>query len=161
MDDAPLSDNNQLHAFKQRLFQHCQELLQQRIATAISAMDDAQSAANSEEKSSAGDKYETARGMAQLNKEMFAGQLQSHRAQLGKLKLCDPSPLFTTLKPGALAATGAGYFFIATGLGKILFEQQTVWVISPDAPVSAALAGRKKGDAFSFNQQTLTILDVV
>ena len=45
-------------------------MIKQRIAAATLAIENAQSAANAEEKSSAGDKYETSRAMSHLEKDM-------------------------------------------------------------------------------------------
>lgn len=44
-------------AHKHLLKQYCEQIILQRIAIARQAMDNAQAAANQEEKSSAGDKY--------------------------------------------------------------------------------------------------------
>ena len=159
-DPAPHSKLS-LHAFKLRLFQHCKETLLQRIDTALAAMNDAQQAANAEEKSSAGDKYETARGMAQLNKEMYAGQLQAHRAQLARLNLIDPAPFYDSIRPAALVRTDTMTCFIATGLGKIVFEDFHVSVLSADAPLASALLNHRVGESLSFNARVISILEIV
>ena len=70
---------------KKELFEHCKNLLLQRIANGEKAMLDAQEAANSEEKSSMGDKYETGRAMSQLAREMSAKQVFENKQELGFL----------------------------------------------------------------------------
>src|SRR5579864_2189317 len=82
-------------AFKNKLKKFGLDLLSRRIATAREAMDQAQEAANSEEKSSAGDKYETGRAMGQLQKEMHSRQLAAYAKEVKALqsvvtdRLCD------------------------------------------------------------------------
>jgi hypothetical protein len=56
--------------FKIRLFEHCKNEIERRVANFEYAMMDAQASANSEDKSSAGDKYETGRAMSQIARDM-------------------------------------------------------------------------------------------
>jgi sortase (surface protein transpeptidase) len=58
-----------LNALKTRLHSLCVSYVGQRIETAQRAIAIAQASANEETKSSAGDKYETGRAMAQLEIE--------------------------------------------------------------------------------------------
>src|SRR6202000_329842 len=71
--------------FKSKLKKWGLDLISQRIATANDAMQQAQQAANSEEKSSAGDKYETGRAMGHLQKDMHARQLAESLKELAAL----------------------------------------------------------------------------
>ena len=61
--------------FKNNLKQFCQHTIEQRIAAAKEIIQNVQEAANNEEKSSAGDKYETGRAMGHLQKDMHSRQL--------------------------------------------------------------------------------------
>src|ERR1700736_1647953 len=72
-------------AFKNRLKQWGLDLIGERMAAAKEAMEQAQEAANSEEKSSAGDKYETGRAMGHLQKDMHARQLAESVKELATL----------------------------------------------------------------------------
>ena len=60
---------------KKHLHERCLAIVQQRMCDAKEAMDGAQQSANQEEKSSAGDKYETGRAMAQIARDQAAQQL--------------------------------------------------------------------------------------
>ena len=64
-----------LPELKKLLIAHCTALLVQRITVSETAMKNAQESANSEDKSSAGDKYETSRAMGHLDRDMNAKQL--------------------------------------------------------------------------------------
>ncbi len=102
-------------AFKNNLKQFCINIIEQRIATAKSAINDAQEAANSEEKSSAGDKYETARAMGQLARDMNAKQLVQAQKELAELNRIDLQES-KIIKLGSLIQTETSIYFIAVGL---------------------------------------------
>lgn len=76
-------------AYKIRLIQFCEDTITRRMAVARQAMDNAQASANSEEKSSAGDKYETGRAISHLEKDMYARQLMANAQELNALRKSD------------------------------------------------------------------------
>jgi hypothetical protein len=57
--------------WKQAIKAACIALLEKRLAISQLAMDQAQESANSDDKSSAGDKYETGRAMGQRDRDML------------------------------------------------------------------------------------------
>jgi hypothetical protein len=61
---------------------------------------------------------------------------------------------------GSLVDCGDIKFFILGGIGKMQPDGNTVFVISPNAPLAKTIFNRKKGDRFVFNQKELEILDV-
>src|SRR5690349_15444428 len=122
--------------FKNSLRQWGLALIEQRMATAREAADSAQQAANQEEKSSAGDKYETGRAMGHLQKDMYARQLAAHQKDLAALKAVNTDILYAKPAAGALVNCGHCSFFIAAGLGKQLIAGQTIFFISPYAPLA-------------------------
>ncbi len=65
-------------------------------------MEDAQQAANGEEKSSAGDKYETSRAMGHLQKDMHARQLAEQAKELAALHAVNVDLLYDTMATGAV-----------------------------------------------------------
>src|ERR1700761_3965133 len=94
-------------AFKQRLKQWGLDLIGQRIATANESMDAAQQAANNEEKSSAGDKYETGRAMGHLQKDMHARQLAESMKELAALHALSVESIYSTARTGAFVRIGS------------------------------------------------------
>ena len=154
-----MSDEEKI-AFKQALKKWGLEVIGQRMATAKTAMEQAQEAANSEEKSSAGDKYETGRAMGHLQKDMHARQLAESMKELATLHAVPTETLYSEGRTGAfLTADGIG-FFISAGLGKQVIDGQTILFLSPQAPLAKLLAGKKAGDTVSFNQSMLVVRDV-
>lgn len=144
-------------AFKQSLKKYGEELLKQRIATIKDKMDSAQQSANSEEKSSAGDKYETSRAMNHLEKDMHGRQLAENLKELSLLHEINTNTLYSLPVPGAVVQCTGMYFFIAAGLGKQVIENTTVIFLSPHAPLAAQLRQKKVGEEWIFNKQALLI----
>src|SRR6478752_6324563 len=138
---------------KEIILTHCINLLEQRISTAKLAMKEAQEASTSEEKSSAGDKYETGRAMGHLNSEMNAKQLVKAQEELQLLKRIDIG--FNAMaRQGSLIQTETTLFFIGVGLGPIVINEQTVVTLSAQAPLAKLLAGSKKGAKIIIGNQT-------
>lgn len=147
-------------ALKTRLKQHCIAVIEQRIAASKAIIDNAQEAANNEEKSSAGDKYETARAMSHLEKDMHARQLAEHRKDLAALNVIDTTIIHTSVTSGALIDCNAVSFFIAAGLGKQQVDDKIIWFLSPQAPLLKQLLHKKTGDSFTFSNNTVAITDI-
>lgn len=120
----------------------------------------AREAANSEEKSSAGDKYETARSMGQLEQEMYGQQLAKYVNELALLNAIDFESTYKQVANGALIRCAGCSFFIAVGLGKQLIEGDTIYFLSPQAPLTKELQHKKPGDRFMFGGKRMEILEV-
>jgi transcription elongation GreA/GreB family factor len=146
---------------KPLLFQLCIEFVQQRILSAQQAMDAAQSSANAEDKSSAGDKYETGRAMAQIERDKAAQQLDE------ALKLKTALQAIQSIKTGAVVSVGSivittgGNFFLSISIGKVEVEKISFFVISPATPVGKQLINKRQGDRFTFNNQVVGIEQIL
>jgi transcription elongation GreA/GreB family factor len=144
-------------AFKNKLKLAGQQIIEQRIAAAKTLIDNAQEAANSEEKSSAGDKYETARAMNQLEKEMHSKQLAQQIKELALLHEVKTDVVYTKVFAGACIECAGMIFFIAAGLGKQTIDDKLIIFLSPQAPLAKTLQNKKTGDSFLFNGREVTI----
>lgn len=147
-------------AFKHQLKQTGRTLIQERIDMAKAAIDNAQAAANSEEKSSAGDKYETGRAMGHLEKDMYAKQQSENLKELALLESVNTDKIYIAAQTGALVRCEAQSFFILAGLGKQLINDHTIFFLSPYTPLAKLLFNKKTGERFIFNKQEVVILDV-
>ena len=144
-------------AYKNLLKQHAHTIMDERIAASKLLMDAAQEAANSEEKSSVGDKYETGRAMGQLAKDMYARQLSEHMNELSQLLSIDTGTIRNTVQAGTVVHADDAIFFMSIGLGKLRVEGKTVIFLSPLAPLSKLIWNKKEGDEFLFNNKTTKI----
>lgn len=146
---------------KQSLYVRCRQYVQQRIDTARQAMESAQESANSESKSSAGDKYETGRAMAQLERDRYAQLLAEARKMEQELTRLNVDRDYDTVQPGSLVITNRGAFFISISAGKLTADGTDCFAVSPASPVATALAGHKAGDSVPFNKVMYQISSVV
>jgi transcription elongation GreA/GreB family factor len=145
------------HRIKQLLWQHCLTYAEMRINTAQQAMVRAQLAANEEDKSSAGDKYETGRAMMQLERDQAAQQL----AEANKLKAAlDTVSLLQNsiaVSVGSAVISKEVSFYIAISAGTIAIDAHEFITLSPSAPLAKSIVGLKRGDVFSFKNKQHTI----
>ncbi|GAB3235640.1 hypothetical protein GCM10027346_25540 [Hymenobacter seoulensis] len=144
-------------ADKPQLHTACLAYVQERIEACEAAMRAAQESANSETKSSAGDKYETGRAMAQNERDRNAVQLQQARQLLAEVERINPELPCDTVRPGALVATSMGQFYISISAGKLSLDGQDYFAVSAAAPVAAALAGKRAGEQALFNGKPVHI----
>jgi len=149
--------NEQKLAWKQALKNACLQLLYTRIANIEQAMLEARESANSEEKSSAGDKYETSRAMGHLAQEMQSKQLEDAKQELDQVNRLNTTTIFTSSATGAVVICADIIFYISIGLGNTEVDGHKVMLLSPKAPIAAALHQKKKGDTFVFNKKEVTI----
>jgi hypothetical protein len=138
--------------FKMKLKERCMSIIQNRMDSLRIAMNQAQDAANEETKSSAGDKYETSRAMGQLEKDMYARQLAETGKEMASLMSVDCSLLYISVSPGSLVRCEKICYFILAGIGKIDFNGDPIYVISPNAPVAKSLLGKMKDDFVTINK---------
>lgn len=144
-------------AFKNKLKLAGQQIIEQRIAVARRLINNAQEAANSEEKSSAGDKYETARAMNQLEKEMHSKQQAQQVKELALLHEVKTDVVYTKVFPGACIECAGMIFFIAAGLGKQTIDDRLIIYLSPLAPLAKTLHNKTAGNSFLFNGKEVNI----
>lgn len=135
---------------KALLYEHCQTYVDDLIYKAKAGLKNSQEAANLEEKSSAGDKFETNRAMMHLQMEGFIQRLdQAHALEKTLLSM--------TLTPkykvglGSLVETDRGWYFIAVSAPKLLIEQTWVTCLSVEAPIFKALQGKQAEEWAEFN----------
>lgn len=148
------------HSTKAELLALCLSYIQTRIDTARQAMEAAQEAANSESKSSAGDKYETGRAMAQLERDRHATLLAEARRVARDLSQINVDKGYETVQPGSLAITSRGRFFISIGAGKLTLNGVDYFAVSAASPIGTALSGRKATDTITFNKLVYELLEV-
>lgn len=149
-----------MQEIKQELYIACAAYVLQRVETANSAMVDAQASANSEEKSTAGDKHDTARAMMQLAAEQNAKHLAAAKKLNHALTLIDPDSASSVIGLGSLVIASNGNFYIAISAGKIEIDGTIYFAISPTSPMGQILSRLKKGDETEFNGMKIKVKEV-
>ncbi|MGB0882243.1 MAG: 3-oxoacyl-ACP synthase [Vicingaceae bacterium] len=142
---------------KEILYNNFVLIAQQRIAELERIIKEAQTAANNETKSSAGDKHETGRAMAQLETEKLTNQLNEALKLTELLHKINPKEKHQLIGLGSLVLTNNGNFFISASLGKTELNNETYFAISSISPIGKLLISKKEKDSFSFNGKNYTI----
>jgi hypothetical protein len=147
-------------AFKLLLKDACIELFNSSIQQLTNAMAMAQESANSQEKSSVGDKHETSRAIGQADRNMYAKQLKQAVDDLQFLRSIDVGQTFTNICVGALFEINNQVFFVALGIGKMQVSDTDVVVISYRSPLFESLKMKQQGQKVLY-QNKETIIDFV
>lgn len=146
---------------KEELYKLCQDYLAQRIETAQQAIAAAQEAADTETKSSAGDKYETGRTMMQLEVEKNTMQLAESLKLKHALDQVNLENYSESVQPGSVVVTNEGTFFIAISIGKVTLHNDTYLIVSPASPLGLKLMGLKVNDSFTFRNRRYELKEIV
>jgi hypothetical protein len=145
-------------AFKKGLLEHCIDLKKANAENISAAMQDAQQSAN--EYGSPKDRYDSFRTQMLAKRDMFAQQLQTVQSELLLLQRIDATKQMNVVGFGALVFLNDQIIFVAVGLGKVEFKEQSCFVVSLHVPLCQAMNGLKKGDSFEFRGKKMEILDI-
>ena len=146
---------------KVRVFNACHELLELKIQTANIALKDLEDTATAETKSSAGDKFETAREMMQqelARNQRLLNDALTTKALLSKI---DPCQVHTKGQLGSLIKTDTHLFFLGIGLGPVDVGDLKVMVLSLQSPIGMKLNGCLTGDQIQHLHQVYTIKQIL
>ena len=142
---------------KTAVYEACTMMLKNKVEAVQQVLDDLKHSAANETKSTAGDKHETALAMLQLEQENKRQQLQVLQQQQAVLNRIQTHLPPQQIGLGSLVKTNQAIFFIAVPLGKLMVDQQLIYVISPESPLGIALVGSMPGQSIAFLQTSYLI----
>lgn len=147
--------------FKLVLLNQCIAKVKQKILEVFKGINQAQESLESDTKSSAGDKYETAREMIQQDLNRYHEQLDKTQRDLSILQRLDINFTNNNVQLGSLVITDLAFYFIAVSLGRTVSEGESIMVISPSSPIGRLLIGKSVGEQIYFNGKEQMILDII
>lgn len=153
-------EHNNMLKFKSEVLAACIDIVKEKIDVAEKELQKLDSSQASETKSSMGDKYETSREMMQRERDTLNANLQNNKTLLSQLLYIDLTKTFTKAETGSLIETEQGFYFVSVGLGKVIVNNETVFVISALSPIGKLLVGNCKGNIITFNGQNLTLREI-
>lgn len=142
---------------KKDIWKEARNLLNERMRVLQKDLASIQESANQETKSSAGDKYETGRAMAQQEIEQLTRRLAETEAMRGQLLQIDPSETHDKVRKGSIVQTSDALYFISVPLGRIVIGTATCFCISPASPIGAIFMAAKTGDTRTWQGKELKI----
>ncbi len=158
LEIADKMDEIEKIGYKRKLVEECIANLRTAAGNTKIAMDEAQSSAN--EYGRPKDRYDSYRMQVLKKRDMFAKQLIQTNEQIDVLGKIGVNKLHDKVEFGSVVLTNKQNMFIATGIGRLKFEDGDIFVISPNVPVYEAIKGKRKGDVVDFRGSKFKIGDV-
>lgn len=143
---------------KDKVYSACRAWIQNQISELKSALEGVKESIANEDKSSAGDKFETARAMAQKEMELLGQQLQKALNDQKLLLSIDGDKELDHVQLGSLVKTEDKYLYIAVAIGKINVEGEDVFIISASSPMGQTILGKAAGFQFSMANKEQSLL---
>lgn len=128
-----------------------------RVNTLEKDLDDSRSEMVSESKSTAGDKHETGRAMAQLEQEKLGRQVLNVRELQQAIAQIQIEQKHERIQFGSLVKTSNGLFFFSVGIGKIMVETDSVFCLTMASPLGNLLKGKKVGESIELNGKVISV----
>lgn len=144
---------------KKSLFRHISQTISEKIKNLQTDIADLQKGIAEDSKSSAGDKFETAREMAQQELVKLNTQLNEQQRLKGLIDNQSTEPVFQ-VQLGAVIQTNKGIFLIGIPIGNSSFEGKPIIGIGLGAPLGQLLLHKKKGEHVLFNNQQFLIEEI-
>lgn len=137
------------------------DFVSKREAEIKKLIDEAQDAKNNETKSSAGDKYETAREVMQQDINLNLARLNELNKLKATLEHIAPAQTSTEVLPGSVVYTNNGNFYITISVGKLTVDGTSFFGISAASPIGSKLLGKEVGYSFELNGKNFIIEKIV
>lgn len=138
---------------KAALLEHCRATLQNRYTKVKQTIADIEESLMEEDKNSSGDKHETGRAMLQIDRENAGKQLQEIENVQQLLKKVDVNATSDYARLGSLVYTDQGTYFISISVGAVNIGKASYLCVALNSPIGSMLSGKRKGDAFGFNER--------
>jgi len=145
-------------ALKEKLLAKCIEVKQESESQLMAAIAEAQQSAN--DYGQPKDRYDSFRAQLMRKRDMMAHQLSVLEEELRILLQMRTGHIFDHVELGALVQLNTQTIFIMTGIGKLVMDNETFYVVSPTVPIVEAMKGLKAGDSFNFRGTTMQILKI-
>jgi hypothetical protein len=144
---------------KDKLSDRCREIFQNKLLIINDELKHLSKAIAEDTKSSAGDKYETGREMANLEKEKLHAQAMGFNKSLATLNHLQ-NTVSTKIASGSLIKTNKEWIYICISLGPLEIEGEKFLVISPLAPLAQLLIGNEIGHTLTFRDVQYEINEI-
>ncbi len=146
---------------KNSIYQHLSKTLTPKIAALNEALVSAKESRNSDTKSSAGDKHETSRALAQIEIDKLEMQLEKTLILEKELQSIQLNKKYDKVEMGGLVITNQENYFISIGIGKIEVNDKIYYAISMNSPIGEVLKFKKVGEKISFNGREIVVEEIL
>ena len=145
-------------SFKQKVHNECMAVINKQLNTIENAVQEARETLSSESKSTAGDKHETGRAMAQLEMEKLGMQHQTVLKLKRHLQQLKPEVENKQVLAGSLLETNEPrFYYVSVGLGIITVDGKEIMAVSPASPIVQQMLGKKANETYTFGKASFKI----
>ena len=144
---------------KSKIIEHCTNIFERKLLIINDELKHLSDAIAEDTKSSAGDKYETGREMANLEKEKLHAQALGFKNSLASLSAL-PERISTKVDIGSLIKTNKEWIHVSISLGQLAVDGEKVLVISPLAPLAKLMVNKEKGETITFRNSNYQIIEI-
>jgi hypothetical protein len=145
---------------KNKIVDQLKLIVASRIEETQKEIDSINFSKDNETKSSAGDKYETGMAMLQQEEEKAHAQFAKEQDFNRVLAMLKPDEVNTSVQLGSLVQTNSGLYFFALAFGKVVVEDNEIFVISLVSPIGQLLKNQNVGFNTSFQGKGIEIVKV-
>lgn len=145
---------------KKNILDNCYSIVRNKMELLRNQINELIVDAESDSKSSAGDKHETARAMMQLEQEKLNRQLAELIKQEEVLNQIRFDESHDRIQLGSVIQTDRGNIFLSIPLGKMNLDQSDYMVISPVSPFGKTILGLSDGTSFEVNNTKYQVLKI-
>lgn len=145
---------------KSKIATLAQQQLHSQLAEIKQRLTDLSSSSAGEEKSSAGDKYETQREMIKQSQDILDQQASRIREMIHQLERV-PLQACDKVREGALVKLPMGWIWVSVALGKVVDGDREYLLVSKDSPLFLAVRGLQVGESAVFRGKTVVVEEVV
>ncbi|MFD2201352.1 hypothetical protein [Shivajiella indica] len=151
--------SEQVHPIKSELLQKAQGMLKEQIQDVQLQLSQLQESSETEEKSSAGDKFETHQEMLNQTRDMLQKSLAKDKILLSQLNAV-PIKAMDKVEEGAMVELSIGKIWISVPIGKVKLNGTDYQLVSRDSPLINIIWHLKAGDSYEFRGKKEKILTV-
>lgn len=144
---------------KLQLLKECRKIVKDQVANAKNAMDEAQESAN-EHQGAIEDKFESFREACQIQRDMFAKQLEEALSRQALLNRVVATKLNKDIMLGSIVKTDAHNYFVSVSLGEVKMKEEGFFAISAMSPVFKAMVNKQQGESFDFMGKKVRIIEI-
>jgi len=145
-------------AYKRGLIEKCLEQQYQNVLNAKSAMDDIQEIAV--DYGQPQEHYDSYKSQLLRKRDVFAKQYEKAKVERKILEKIDIKKVCKSVGFGAVVETDDQKFIICISLGKITFNNETIFGISSKVPLYKVMEGLEKANSFEFKGKKYQIIDI-
>lgn len=147
---------------KEAFIRHLENNHKEKIQVLQNEIEQLRRDISSDSKSTAGDKHETSRAMAQLEMEKLGSQLLDYQKQLQWIKQLKTVENISSgeITVGSLIQLTNGWYFLGLGIGKVEYLDNFVFCISVQSPLGMQLINKKAGQEINLPGLNLKIVAV-